>query len=213
MRHYTLIDHLINGVDTALRTICIPETRSSTRATPGHNLEDISICEEDRRKIAGLMRVNHAGEVCAQALYQGQATTAKLENVRQQMIISANEEIDHLAWCEERLSELDSHVSILNPLWYAGSFVLGAVAGLAGDSLSLGFVVETEKQVVAHIQEHLKKIPSEDLKTKAILQQMEEDEARHADVASNAGARDLPFVIRKLMHGVSKLLTFSSYYI
>lgn len=214
MRHYTVFDNLILGVDNALRTICIPKLRGSTRPTPLQGKQDdVTMGIDDKRHVAGLMRINHAGEVCAQALYQGQALTAKLPDVREQMRKASIEEIDHLAWCEERLLELDSKVSILNPIWYTGSFLLGAIAGLLGDGVSLGFVAETEKQVVSHLQKHLAKIPENDVKTKAILMQMEKDEGQHAQMAQEAGAIELPFLVRKMMHITSKLLTFSSYYI
>lgn len=213
MRNFSILDNLISGVDNALRTICAPENRASDRATPGRELSDIQMSAADKKHVAGLVRVNHAGEVCAQALYQGQALTAKLEKVRAQMLDSANEEIDHLAWCEERLAQLDSRVSILNPLWYLGSFALGAIAGFLGDGLSLGFVAETERQVVSHLQGHMKRIPANDVKTKVILQQMEEDEAEHAQTAEDAGAVSLPKPVQILMHYTSKLLTFGSYHI
>lgn len=143
------------------------------------------------------MRVNHAGEVCAQALYRGQALTAKLVEVRAQMAEAAAEEIDHLAWCEERLRELDSRPTVLNPFWYLGSLMLGMAAGLAGDRWSLGFVAETERQVSQHLQKHLQKLPAQDNKTKLILERMHEDEAYHADMAMAAGAAELPDFIKK----------------
>lgn len=159
------------------------------------------------------MRVNHAGEVCAQALYQGQALTATLKHIKKQMTQAAAEEVDHLAWCETRLSQLGSKPSLFNPFWYAGSIVLGAAAGLAGDKISLGFVAETERQVAHHLQEHLRAIPGSDQKTKAILEGMLEDELHHADTAVHAGAVELPYLIKQLMHAVSRLMTKSSYYL
>lgn len=213
MRHLTLIDQLVGKIDTALRTVCIPNQRMSNRRSPAHDLPDVSMSTSSKQHVAGLMRVNHAGEVCAQALYQGQAATAKLETVKVQMTAAADEEIDHLAWCEQRLSELDSQPSVFNPLWYAGSFLLGSLAGLAGDRWSLGFVAETERQVTAHLQHHRQHVPTDDVKTQAILAKMQEDESQHAQAAVAAGAAELPFVVRQLMSGASKLLTFSSYYI
>ncbi|MDP3704429.1 MAG: 2-polyprenyl-3-methyl-6-methoxy-1,4-benzoquinone monooxygenase [Legionellaceae bacterium] len=213
MRHLSLIDQLLGKVDTALRTVCIPKQRTSNRASPANNLTDVSLDAPTKRHVAGLMRVNHAGEVCAQALYQGQAATAKLDEVKAQMTAAADEEIDHLAWCEERLCELESRPSVLNPLWYMGSFMLGALAGVAGDRWSLGFVAETERQVTSHLQQHRQHVPAEDVKTQAILAKMQDDESQHAQAATDAGAAELPFVVRQLMRGASKLLTFSSYYI
>lgn len=213
MRNLNIIEQLITEVDTALRTIVTPKNRSSNRSTPAQNIPEASLTSDEKRNVAGLMRVNHAGEVCAQALYQGQALTAKLPDVRAQMNEAALEEVDHLAWCEQRLSELDNSPSILNPIWYAGSFLLGAIAGLAGDHISLSFVAETERQVTQHLQKHRQIVPSHDLKTHAILANMEEDEALHAKSAIAAGGSKLPWIIQKLMGRMSSLLTFSSYYV
>ncbi len=213
MRNFSMLDNLISGFDSALRTICVPEKRVCARETPGREIADIKMGSSDKRHVIGLIRVNHAGEVCAQALYQGQALTAKLEKTREQMLIASNEEIDHLAWCEERLRELDGHVSILNPVWYVGSLILGATAGMLGDGLSLGFVAETERQVVKHLQNHIVKIPKNDMKTKKILHQMEIDETKHAQTAEDAGAVTLPYLVQKCMNICSKFLTIGSYYI
>lgn len=213
MRHLSLIDKLLCEIDTAVRTLIVPEHRKSVRQNPAQTIDETPLSAVEKRHIAGLMRVNHAGEVSAQALYQGQALTAQLATVKAQMTEAAEEEIDHLAWCEERLQELGSGPSLLNPFWYSGSLMIGALAGLIGDRWSLGFVAETERQVTKHLQEHLKHLPSSDLKTKAILARMHDDEAHHAEVANAAGAAELPFFIKKLMQGVSKILTKSSYYI
>ena len=214
MRQLSSFDHFLCGVDTALRTFLIPAHRASRRANPAANVVlTEALTDKEKRHVAGCMRVNHAGEVSAQALYQGQALTAQLTQVKEQMITAAAEEIDHLAWCEERLKELDSHPSLINPLWYVGSFILGALAGLVSDGFSLGFVEETERQVSAHLQNHLHQVPSHDLKTKAILTQMQDDEARHATAAHDAGATELPLPVKQLMQCVSQLLTKSSYYI
>ena len=183
------------------------------RLNPAEGIAESSLSKQEKQHVAGLMRVNHAGEVCAQALYQGQALTAQLTSVKAQMTQAAAEEVEHLAWCEQRLRELDSQPSRLNPLWYSGSLMIGALAGLAGDRWSLGFVAETERQVTRHLQKHLLSLPPDDLKTKAILSKMQSDEAHHAEIASAAGAAELPFLIKRLMHGVSRLLTQSSYYI
>lgn len=213
MRDLSLLEQLVCGFDTALRTIFVPRSRTSKRLNPGNVCNESEMSDNERRHVAGLMRVNHAGEVCAQALYQGQALTARLNEVKQQMSLSAEEEIDHLAWCEERLRDLNSQTSILNILWYTGSFVLGAVAGLAGDRFSLGFVAETERQVTAHLQCHLNGLPPQDEKTKIILSKMQEDETHHAEVAMKAGAVELPFFIKWMMNATSMLLTRGSYYI
>lgn len=213
MRRLSLFENLLCEIDTALRTLAPPTQRVSKRSIPGQDQIDGPLNVEERHHIAGLMRVNHAGEVCAQALYQGQALTAQLSKVKMQMAQAAAEEVEHLAWCEHRLSELSSQPSLLNPLWYMGSLMIGMVAGLAGDRWSLGFVAETEQQVSAHLQKHLQKLPPQDEKTKAILEQMQEDETHHAEVAKDAGAAELPFFIKKLMQAASKLMTHSSYYI
>jgi ubiquinone biosynthesis monooxygenase Coq7 len=208
-----LIVKIIQQVDTALRTILPPKQRLSQRPNPGDFHQSVPMVREDINLVAGFMRVNHAGEVCAQALYQGQALTAKLDKVKSQMMAAAAEEVDHLAWCEQRLRELNSHPSILNPFWYASSFMIGACAGFAGDSISLGFVAETERQVAAHLQKHVDKIPKEDLKTYAILTQMQQDEAQHASFAQQAGAIEFPWYIKQLMQRLASVLTHSSYYI
>ncbi|KTD64164.1 2-polyprenyl-3-methyl-6-methoxy-1,4-benzoquinone monooxygenase [Legionella shakespearei] len=212
MRIPSLLDALITEVDGALRTLFPPQQRLPTRLSPAKHIQDSQLSQKDKKHIAGLMRVNHSGEVCAQALYQGQALTAELTHIKAQMHQAAVEETDHLAWCEERLSELDSKPSILNPLWYCGSIFLGALAGMAGDKISLGFVAETERQVSAHLQSHLQRIPDEDKKSQAILQQMQADEEQHAAQAVDAGASELPYPIKQLMHTVSKIMTKTSYY-
>lgn len=213
MRTINFLDKLLCEVDGALRTILPPQQRSSTRASPAQYIEDTKLSQKEKKHISGLMRVNHSGEVCAQGLYQGQALTAKLTHIKQKMANAAAEEVDHLAWCEIRLAELNSHPSRLNPLWYAGSLCLGALAGLAGDKVSLGFVVETERQVSSHLQKHIHNLPQHDNKSKAILKQMQEDEEHHATVALEAGGIELPNIIKLVMSVVSKFMTRSSYYI
>lgn len=212
MRQFSYLDRAIQEVDMALRTLITPENRASKRETPGKALPENPLTAAQKKHISGLMRVNHAGEVCAQGLYQGQALTAKLAKVRQQMIEAADEETDHLAWCEQRLRELGSNTTILNPLWYTGSLMIGALAGLAGDRISLGFVAETEHQVSAHLQKHLENLPAEDEKTRLILERMQEDERHHAEMAKDAGAITLPGFIRGLMQGVSRIMTKTSYH-
>lgn len=159
------------------------------------------------------MRVNHSGEVCAQALYQGQAQTASLEHIREQMQQAALEEVDHLAWCEKRLNELDAKTSLLNPIWYSLSYSIGAIAGALGDKWSLAFVVETENQVAKHLDSHIKQVSQDDKKTLSILEQMKSDELEHATNAKEAGAHELPDTVKTLMHLVAKVMTTSSYYV
>lgn len=209
----SLIDVLIMKVDKALRSLVPPPKRVAIRPSPAKGMTEELLTSSAKKHVAGLMRVNHAGEVCAQALYQAQALAAKSLQMKEQMAEAAAEEIDHLAWCEERLRELDSHPSILNPFWYMGSFCLGLVAGAAGDKISLGFVAETERQVSLHLQKHIEKIPREDQKTKSILKKMQEEEDRHAIVALEAGAIQLPYVMKQCMSALSKLMTKSSYYL
>jgi ubiquinone biosynthesis monooxygenase Coq7 len=209
-RHYTPLDRIIGAIDEALR-ISTGGAPTPQRANPAGNTASAELDDEQRRHVAGLMRINHAGEVCAQALYAGQAATARDEATRLAMQSAADEEIDHLAWCEERLQELDSHPSLLNPFWYAGSFAIGALAGIAGDDWSLGFVKETEIQVEAHLEDHLDRLPPGDGRSQAILDQMKVDEAKHAAMAGAAGARELPEPIRRAMAvtaGIMKTLAY-----
>ncbi|MBT8142999.1 MAG: 2-polyprenyl-3-methyl-6-methoxy-1,4-benzoquinone monooxygenase [Gammaproteobacteria bacterium] len=212
MRHFDLLDRAILELDKALQTRAGAK-KLAQRPTPVPESNSDNITDEQKLTAARLMRVNHSGEVAAQALYQGQAFTAKLDSVREQMQHAADEEIDHLAWCEDRLDELGAKPSILNPVWYAGSFAIGALAGIAGDKWSLGFVEETERQVVDHLQEHLDKLPENDQRTRAIIEQMQSDEAEHGDMAKDAGAADLPRPIKALMKLTSKVMTRSSYWI
>lgn len=210
MRHYSLMDKFIAGADKALRTIT-PHAAQAHRSSPASLHNESMLSPEERRHTAGLMRVNHTGEVCAQALYQGQALTARLPDVRADMEHAAIEEEDHLVWCEERVTELGSHTSYLNPLWYAMSFGIGAAAGLAGDKWSLGFVAETEKQVCAHLQSHMSRVPAQDEKSRAIIGQMHHDEARHRQMALQAGAAELPAPVKTLMTTVAKVMTAAAY--
>jgi 3-demethoxyubiquinol 3-hydroxylase len=211
-RRYTPLDHLLINADQALRTV-FGRPRITERKNPAAGLKESELREDQRRHVARLMRINHTGEVCAQALYQGQALTAKLPETRQRLERSAKEENDHLAWCEERLDELGDRKSLLNPLWYAGSFALGALAGLAGDQWSLGFVVETERQVEDHLDEHLAQIPAHDEKSRAILEQMKADEIHHAQIAKSAGGADLPAPIRQAMKLTSRVMTRTAYWV
>ena len=211
MRHYSGVDKLIHSFDQALRSL-VPGATTAQRSNPAQHM-DAPLAVSEARHVAGLMRVNHSGEVCAQALYHGQALTAKLPSVRLEMQHAAAEEQDHLAWCEERLKELDSHTSLLNPVWYSLSFGMGALAGLAGDRYSLGFVAETERQVSLHLQQHLDQLPSQDQRSYQILQQMNTGELQHRDTALAAGGVELPLPVRMSMTAISKLMTSTSYYI
>jgi ubiquinone biosynthesis monooxygenase Coq7 len=209
-RTYSEIDRAITAMDNALR-MATGHAPEPARPNPAGNLPDAEFDETAKDHVAGLMRVNHTGEVCAQALYAGQAAAARTPVVREEMESAADEEIDHLAWCESRLNELDSHTSYLNPLWYAGSFAIGAIAGLAGDRWSLGFLKETENQVEAHLEDHLGQLPESDRRSQAILEQMKEDEARHADMAEQAGAAELPEPVRELMRVTANLMKAVAY--
>lgn len=211
MRQHTGLDKFIHSFDQALRSL-VPGTTSAQRENPSLDVET-QLGVSEARHVAGLMRVNHSGEVCAQALYHGQALTAKLPTVRREMESAALEEQDHLAWCEERLKELDSHTSLLNPVWYGLSFGMGALAGIAGDKYSLGFVAETERQVSMHLQDHITQLPVHDERSRKILVQMNEDELHHRDAALNAGGVDLPAPVKISMTAISKLMTKTSYFI
>lgn len=206
------IDQLLIQFDQALRT-CVPGTTEANRESPAANADEIELSNLEKQHAAGLMRINHTGEVCAQALYQGQATTALLGEVRKSMEQAAEEEVDHLAWCEQRLTELDSRPSVLNFLWYALSFGLGAAAGLAGDKWSLGFVAETEHQVCEHLEDHLSKLPKQDNKSRAILKQMIADEKHHEETARQAGGLEPPIAIRQAMNAMSQLMKKTTYHI
>ena len=211
-RHYNTADQILIGIDQALRTL-FGRPQVTERPNPSLNIEEQELSEVERNETARLMRINHTGEVCAQALYQGQALTAKLPEIRAKMERAAHEENDHLNWCEKRLQELDDRKSLLNPFWYAGSFAIGAAAGLAGDKWSLGFVAETEHQVEAHLDEHLRRLPQSDKKSRAILEQMREDEIHHATVALESGGVKLPPPITLAMKLTSKIMTRSVYYL
>lgn len=204
------IDNFITQFDTLLRTL-VPSAATASRANPAYQHEEAELSPEEAKHAAGLMRINHTGEVCAQALYQGQALTAKLPEVRQQMQEAAIEEIDHLAWCEDRLKDLDSRTSLLNPLFYGLSFGVGALAGLAGDKYSLGFIAATEDQVGKHLEAHLEKLPNQDKRSKAVLEQMAIDEAEHAQLARDAGAVEFPAPIKGVMTLLSKVMTSTTY--
>lgn len=211
-RHLSLFDRLIGEADAVLRTLS-NRNQPPGRESPAEGHSDCRLTEPERSHVAGLMRVNHTGEVCAQALYQGQALTAKLPDVRQEMRQAAREEEDHLAWCAQRLQELGSRPSHLNPAWYGLSFILGATAGAVGDKWSLGFVAATEERVCRHLRDHLQQLPAEDRKSQLVLQQMLEDEERHGENALAAGGVDFPPPVKAAMTALSQLMTRSSYYL
>jgi ubiquinone biosynthesis monooxygenase Coq7 len=209
-RHYSPVDRLFLQADAALRTL-LPFSGQPSRPSPAIVQTEAELDEPTARHVAGLMRINHTGEVCAQALYQGQALTAKLPDVRSAMEHAADEEIDHLAWCEQRIRQLGSHPSVLNPLFYGLSFGVGAVAGLISDKVSLGFVAATEDQVVKHLSDHLQQLPLNDDKSRAILEQMRLDEERHATSALEAGGLRFPVPVKIGMTLLSKVMTKSAY--
>ena len=208
-RDLSPLDRLLDGAQNALGTV-FGDARAE-RANPGADAPELVLADDERRHAAGLMRINHVGEVCAQALYVGQAAVARDASTRAQLLAAAQEETDHLAWCADRLRELDSRPSLLNPLWYAGSYAIGALAGLRGDGWNLGFVVETERQVEAHLDEHLQQLPPGDARSRAILETMKADEARHAAHAEAQGARALPPPVPTLMALASKLMKAVAY--
>ena len=212
MRHYSPIDQFLIHADTALRTV-IGKPQATHRPYPADDLEECSLDTTENSRVAGLMRVNHSGEVSAQALYQGQSITARNDEVREKLQQAAMEENDHLLWTETRLKELGERTSLLNPLWYVGSFAIGAFAGALGDKWNLGFLAETEHQVVRQLDEHLGNIPECDNRSRAILEQMKTDEAKHATTALEYGGETLPVPVKKLMQAMSKVMTRSAYWI
>ena len=206
----TLVDNLIGALDNGMRVVFSspPAHRPSpAQASSQEHSDPISQNMDLKRDSVALMRVNHVGEVCAQALYQGQAITSRSAAVRDKMRVAADEEIDHLNWCAERINELDGKTSIFNPLWYTGSFILGVGAGLAGDKWSLGFLAETERQVVDHLRSHLDRLPNEDIMSRQIVEQMVIDETQHAEMAEENGAAELPNWIKGAMRASAKLMT------
>jgi ubiquinone biosynthesis monooxygenase Coq7 len=211
-RQYTFIDQVCLGFDQFLRALGgAPQTTG--RAYPAGKEKDADLTPAEKKHAAGLMRVNHAGEICAQALYHGQALASHGSGTGEKLRQAAIEEGDHLAWCSRRLTELDSHISYLNPFWYLGSFCIGLSAGVAGDRWSLGFVAETEKQVVKHLQGHLEQLPEKDEKSRHILQQMQRDEEKHRQEAVHLGAATLPRLVQTGMTWVSRVMVKLAYYI
>jgi len=208
-RTLSAVDRLLAGADNLLRTLAVPAV--AARTNPAAQLPDMAMTETERAHAAGLMRVNHAGEVAAQALYHGQALLARDPATAEHLGRAAREEGDHLAWCRERLEELGSRPSRLDPLWYLGAFATGAAAGMVSDRISLGFVEETEKQVVEHLRGHLQRLPEADTRSRAILTAMARDEAEHGDAARVAGAARLPAAVRRLMRGSARIMTSTAY--
>jgi len=208
-------DRLIAMFDQSLRTIT--GVAAQSRPNPAQQIieqhDATQMDEKQRSHSAGLMRVNHVGEVCAQALYQSQALFSNNSELQQQFKLAAREEEDHLAWTAQRIDELGSHLSLLNPLWYAGAFAIGAIAAKVGDATSLGFVVETERQVEAHLNSHLDSLPADDVKSRAIVLQMRDDEIQHGEAAKSLGATELPLPVKKLMTGMAKVMTTVAYYV
>lgn len=209
------MDHLIVEFDKALRTVFAPASASisiaTVRTVPGAMHPEVAFDETERAHVAALMRVNHSGEICAQALYQGQALTSHDPSIKRALEQAAQEETEHLAWTEQRIDELGGHKSFLNPLWYAGALTFGVLAGKCGDAWNLGFLAETERQVEAHLENHKARLPEEDLRSRDILEQMRVDEVGHADTAMRLGARELPLPVRKLMLAASKVMTQTAY--
>jgi len=205
------LDRLIVAFDTGLRTLLAPA--HSARPVPGENALQVDLTENERRLAAALMRVNHTGEICAQAMYQGQALTARNPLTRAALEQAAREETDHLAWTSQRVEELGGRLSLLNPLWYAGAFGLGAAAGLLGDKWNLGFLAETERQVEGHLESHLGRLPAHDEKSRAIVDQMQRDEAQHGAIAIEHGAAELPQPVKVAMTLGSRLMTGVTHWI
>lgn len=208
--HHSFLDRALIGFDQALRT-CTPGASQGRRQSPASTAKETEMSEAECKHAAGLMRINHTGEVCAQALYQGQAVTAKLPDVRESMEEAAAEEIDHLQWCEQRLEQLGSQTSLFNPLWYGLSYGIGAAAGLAGDRWSLGFVAETEQQVCEHLRDHLEQLPEEDARSRAIIEQMIIDEEHHGETALAAGGAPLPAPVKWAMTAMSQVMKKTTY--
>lgn len=214
-RHYHWQDKvIINTLQFIRNAFDLPQTTERPlRVNPAQSQPAPQLSEEERKLSAACMRINHTGEVCAQALYLGQSLTARNQSIQETLTKAAQEEYEHLMWCQERLKELQSHTSLLNPLWYTGSFVIGAIAGIAGDQWSLGFLAETENQVSQHLEGHLAKLPTQDLKSRAIVTTMQIDEQKHATTALSFGAQTLPFPIQLSMRALAKVMTTLTYYV
>ncbi len=209
-RELSRVDRLLASANNALRTVASPAGRPA-RDNPAETLDDGRLTPAQKSHAAGLMRVNHAGEIAAQALYQGHATVARDKTIERQMQRAADEEFDHLAWCEQRLEELGESPSKLAPFWYAGAFAIGAASGILGDKWSLGFIAETERQVCEHLDSHLEGLPDEDVRSRAIVKTMRDEEQEHGENAVNAGAAELPEPVKKLMQLTAKVMTTTAY--
>lgn len=209
-RDLSPLDRLLSGINSALTTVAGPPTRP-TRENPAGDLPEAQLTDDEKSHAAGLMRVNHAGEVAAQGLYQGHAAASRDPSIEQQMRHAAEEELDHLGWCEQRLDELGSRPSILGPVWYAGAFVLGAASGALGDRWALGIVEETERQVSEHLTSHLDRLPESDTRSRAIVLQMRDEEEAHSENARAAGASELPDSVKNLMRLTAKIMTSTAY--
>lgn len=210
-RSFTPADRLLGEIGKAINVL--GSSARATRALPGGSAGELVLKDAERRESARLMRVNHAGEVAAQALYRGQALGSRNAEAAQAMSRAAAEELDHLAWCEQRIAELDGRVSLLNPLWYAGSFLIGSLAGALGDRTSLGFLSETERQVESHLKDHLDRLPAADARSRAILEQMKHDEIEHGEKAETLGAAVLPAWAKAAMRLTARLMTRGSYWL
>lgn len=211
-RELSVIDRLLAGADDALRTIAAPAGRPA-RDNPAGLIKESDLTRQQKSHAAGLMRVNHAGEVAAQALYKGHATVARDSSIEKQMEAAAAEEFDHLAWCEQRIEELGEEPSKLSPVWYVGAYTIGAISGILGDKWSLGFIAETERQVVEHLDSHLDGLPAKDARSRAIIEQMRDEEAEHGQGAVDAGAAELPLPIKRLMRLTAKVMTRTAYWV
>ena len=209
-RQLTPLDHLLASVSNALRAVTATAARPA-RSNPAEGVEDTDLDARQKAHAAGLMRVNHAGEVAAQALYRGHAIVARDKSIEEQMQRAADEEFDHLSWCEQRIKELGEEPSRLSPLWYAGAYAIGAASGALGDKWSLGFIAETERQVCAHLETHLERLPEEDAKSREIVRQMRDEEAEHGENAVAAGAAKLPRPVVRLMQATAKIMTMTAY--
>ena len=206
-----MLDQLIVGFDRALRTVFA--NAGTVRPVPGDSLPEAELSDDERRRAASLMRVNHCGEICAQALYQGQAMMSKDMGIKRALERAAQEETEHLAWTERRIAELGGHKSLLNPLWYGGSLAIGILAARFGDGVNLGFLAETERQVESHLKSHLDRLPPQDLRSREIVTQMKEDEAAHADTAVRLGPVELPAPVKAAMKASSKVMTSVAYWV